>query len=43
MNVAKISGRPTDVVTSEVIEEIHDMVLACWRFKVPWIAEAIGI
>ena len=36
-------GRPADVVTEEIVEKIHDMILADCRTKVHEIAEAVGV
>ncbi|XP_018312176.1 putative uncharacterized protein FLJ37770, partial [Mycetomoellerius zeteki] len=36
-------GRPADVVTEEIIEKVHDMILADRRTKVHEVAEAIGV
>jgi histone-lysine N-methyltransferase SETMAR len=40
---AERSGRPIEVTTPEMINKIHDMVLADRRLKVREIAEAVGI
>ncbi|EFN60336.1 Putative uncharacterized protein FLJ37770, partial [Camponotus floridanus] len=36
-------GRPADVVTEEIIQKVHDMILADRRTKVREVAEAIGV
>jgi hypothetical protein len=36
-------GRPKSATTSEIIEQVHDMVLDDWQMKVCEIAETIGI
>ncbi|KAG5345034.1 SETMR methyltransferase, partial [Acromyrmex heyeri] len=36
-------GRPADVVTEEIVEKIHDMILADRRTKVHEVAEAVGV
>ncbi|KYQ48235.1 hypothetical protein ALC60_12717 [Trachymyrmex zeteki] len=36
-------GRPADVVTEEIVEKVHDMILADRRTKVREVAEAIGV
>jgi histone-lysine N-methyltransferase SETMAR len=36
-------GRPRSATTSEIIEQVHCMVLDDWRMKVHEIAETIGI
>ncbi|KYN10214.1 Histone-lysine N-methyltransferase SETMAR [Trachymyrmex cornetzi] len=33
-------GRPTDVITEEIVEKVHDMILADRRTKVHEVAEA---
>lgn len=36
-------GRPADVVTEEIVEKVHDMILADRRLKVREIAETVGV
>jgi transposase len=36
-------GRPISATESEVVEQVHDMLLVDWRVKVREIAETIGI
>ncbi|XP_018310413.1 putative uncharacterized protein FLJ37770, partial [Mycetomoellerius zeteki] len=36
-------GHPADVVTEEIVEKVHDMILADRRTKVREVAEAIGV
>lgn len=36
-------GRPADVVTEEIVEKVHDMILADRRTKVREVAEAVGV
>lgn len=36
-------GRPADVVTEEIIEKVHDMILADRRTKVREVAKAVGV
>ena len=36
-------GRPNSATTSEIIEQVHDVVLDDWRMKLREIAETIGI
>ncbi|KAG5311084.1 SETMR methyltransferase, partial [Acromyrmex insinuator] len=36
-------GRPTDVVTEEIVEKVHYMILADRRTKVHEVAEAVGV
>ncbi|KAG5330333.1 SETMR methyltransferase, partial [Acromyrmex heyeri] len=36
-------GRPADVVTKEIVEKVHDMILVDRRTKVHEIAEAVGV
>ena len=35
--------RPADVVTEEIVEKVHDMILADRRTKVREVAEAVGV
>jgi len=39
----ELPGRPADVVTEEIIEKVHDMILADRRTKVREVAEAVGV
>ncbi|KYQ52874.1 hypothetical protein ALC60_07952 [Trachymyrmex zeteki] len=36
-------GRPVDVITEEIIEKVHDMILADRRTKVREVTKAIGV
>ncbi|KAG5346128.1 SETMR methyltransferase, partial [Acromyrmex charruanus] len=36
-------GRPADVVIEEIVEKVHDMILADRRTKVHEVAEAVGV
>lgn len=36
-------GRPADVVTEEIIEKVHDIILADHRTKVREVAKAVGV
>ncbi|KAG5342870.1 SETMR methyltransferase, partial [Acromyrmex heyeri] len=36
-------GRPADVITEEIVEKVHDMILADRRTKVHEVAEAIDV
>ncbi|KAG5341710.1 SETMR methyltransferase, partial [Acromyrmex heyeri] len=36
-------GRPADVVTEEIIEKVHDMILADRRTKVHEVTKAVGV
>ena len=37
------SGRPADVVTEEIVEKVHDMILADRRTKVHEVTEAVSM
>ena len=41
--LAQVTGRPKEVITPEIVDKIHGMILDDRRMKVREVAEAVGI